>query len=250
MSALLLTRLAEDNQRLAHRFAALGVRTCSLPLLEIEAQAETPEQRRMLLDLDRYQAVMVVSPVAARLGLQRLDQYWPQWPVGIDWFAVGASTARILEQVGLDVQWPQAGQDSEALLALPRWQALLQQPDLRVLIWRGQGGRQWLATQVQAAGGQVDYLELYRRVMPAQLRVQLPRMAAEVGGILLMSAQALEHWHEAAGEDWLRQSAWRCWVPSERVAESAKALGCKDIIVCRGADDDAVIEAVMAHPLR
>lgn len=246
----MLTRSAADNQRLATKLDLLNVRTRGMPLLHIEPQVETPGQRQVLLDIDRYQAVIVVSPVAARLGLERLEDYWPQMPVGIDWFAVGKSTAEVLQAAGLPVQVPGLGQDSEAVLALPRWQALLQAGDLKVLIWRGAGGREHLAEQLRMQGARVDYLELYHRCAAAELPASLTQAAAVgVAGIVVLSVQALEYWHHAAAAKWPEQANWRCWVPSQRVAEHAAGLGCKDIIVCNGADDSAVIEAVMAHPL-
>lgn len=248
--ALLLTRAAADNQRLADKLAARGVRTWQMPLMQLVEEPEDAAARQMVLDLDRYQAIMVVSPAAARFGLQRVDSYWPQMPVGIDWFAVGESTARCLREADLVVQVPGQGQDSESLTALPAWQALLNQPSLRVLIWRGLGGREYLADQVRAAGGQVDYLELYRRQPATGLRESLNEaLQQKPGGILLLSGQALEYWRQAAAEQWPEQCNWRCWVPSQRVAAQAEELGCTNIIVCNGADDDAVIEAVMAHPL-
>lgn len=247
---LLLTRAEPDNQRLASALAALGVSTRSLPLLSIEPQPETPDQRALMLDIDQYHAVIVVSPVAARLGVERLDAYWPQMPVGIDWFAVGHSTAAILQAAGLPAQAPHQGQDSEALMGLPRWQALLGTNHLRVLIWRGVGGREYLAQAIRDKGGRVDYLELYRRCAADDLPRGLQKAAgAGVTGILVLSVQALEYWHQAAAEHWPHQAEWRCWVPSQRVADRAAALGCRDIIVCNGADDSAVIEAVKAHPL-
>ena len=72
---LLLTRQAADNQRLAARFAAEGVETCSVPLLELRPCEEGPVERQYMLDLDRYHAVVVVSPTAARLGLERRRGY-------------------------------------------------------------------------------------------------------------------------------------------------------------------------------
>ena len=51
MSCVLLTRSAEDNQRLAARLRQLGITARSLPLLQIEPQPETPQQRTMMLDL-------------------------------------------------------------------------------------------------------------------------------------------------------------------------------------------------------
>lgn len=247
MKRVLLTRSQADNARLAEQLQVRGIASQSLPLLDLQALEETPQQRSLMLDLDRYHAVMVVSPTAARLGLQRLDRYWPQPPAGQYWFAVGAGTAAPLADYGLPVQYPQQGQDSEALLALPIWSQLLQQERLRVLIWRGQGGREHLANQVRAAGGQVDYLELYRRQPGAGLSEGLANAeAAGVTDILLLSSQALQFWQQAAAGHWSQQARWRCWVPSERVAELARAAGCTDVRVCAGADDAALIAAISA----
>lgn len=244
---LLLTRAEPDNQRLAQALAERGIDSCSVPLIETLELPEGPEQRRLFMDLDLYQAVMVVSPVAARIGLQRLDRYWPQPPVGVEWYAVGAGTGALLRQAGLSARWPCDGQDSEALLRMPEWQRLLELPDLRVLIWRADQGRELLVERVHAAGGRVDCLALYRRQPPAGLDVQLREAArAGVGGIVLLSVQALQNWHQAAAADWSQQRHWRCWVPGERVAQHAIGLGCSDVQLCHGADDAAVLAAVQS----
>ena len=138
---LLLTRPAEECEALAATLAEAGVHSSSLPLLAIEPLTESAEQRAMILELDRYCAVVVVSKPAARLGLELLDRYWPQPPFGQPWF-VGGATGAILEAYGLDVSWPERGDDSEALLALPRLAQALARPDPKVLIMRGEGGRE------------------------------------------------------------------------------------------------------------
>lgn len=250
MSLVLLTRSAEDNQRLIPRLQQLGIHARSLPMLQIEPQPETPQQRTLMLELDRYHAVMTVSPVAARLGLERLDEYWPQPPLGVEWFAVGAGTAAVLEEYGLSVQFPHDGQDSEALLRLSAWDRLLAQPNLRVLIWRGVGGREHLSTTIREAGGRVDLLELYQRGMPAALEQDLTAAAiAGCKGVVILSGQALQHWQCAAGSAWERQRHWRCWVPGARVAGMAQQLGCTDVVSCEGADDDSVMAAILANPI-
>lgn len=251
MSRILLTRQPDDNQRLAQRLSELGVQCESLPLLALRPLDDEGPQRRLMLELDRYQVVIVVSRLAATLGLELLDRYWPQTPVGIDWLAVGPASAAPLTDYALPVQLPDDGQDSEALLRLPLWQAHFSRPDLKVMIWRGEGGREHLAEQLRAAGGQVDYLELYRREPPADLALQLTAVAARgISGIVVLSTQALEHWHENAGADWSQQRCWRCWVPSARVAAQAADLGCHDVVICEGADDAAIFAAVRAHPLK
>ena len=67
---LLLTRPDEECAALAASLGEAGVHSSSLPLLAIDPLEETPEQRTLMLDLDRYCAVVVVSKPAARLGLE------------------------------------------------------------------------------------------------------------------------------------------------------------------------------------
>ncbi|WP_206215660.1 uroporphyrinogen-III synthase, partial [Pseudomonas viridiflava] len=93
-----------------------------------------------------------------------LERYWPQPPAHIAWFTVGAATGRILADHGLAVNYPAQGDDSEALLALPQLHtALAATATPRVLILRGEGGREALAECLRGQGVAVDYLPLYRR---------------------------------------------------------------------------------------
>jgi len=56
------------------------------------------------------------------------------------------------------------GANSEALLAMPE---LAQVNGQRFLIIRGQGGREELANVLRSRGASVDYLDVYKRVMPS-----------------------------------------------------------------------------------
>lgn len=243
---LLLTRPQDECAALAASLAEHGVASASLPLLAIEPLEETPEQRSLLLDLDRYCAVVVVSKPAARLGLERIDRYWPQPPARQDWFAVGAATAAILDDYGLRVHHPEDGDDSEALLALPALARALQVPGPRALILRGEGGREFLAERLRGQGVAVDYLELYRRVLPDYPAGELARRVRDeaLNGLVVSSGQGLEHLLRVAGEDWPRLAGLPLFVPSPRVAELAREAGARHVIDCRGANAAALLEAL------
>ncbi|MEG7359271.1 uroporphyrinogen-III synthase [Pseudomonas citronellolis] len=243
---LLLTRPQDECAALAASLAEHGVASASLPLLAIEPLEETPEQRSLLLDLDRYCAVVVVSKPAARLGLERIDRYWPQPPARQDWFAVGAATAAILDDYGLRVHHPEDGDDSEALLALPALARALQVPGPRALILRGEGGREFLAERLRGQGVAVDYLELYRRVLPDYPAGELARRVRDeaLNGLVVSSGQGLEHLLRVAGEDWPRLAGLPLFVPSPRVAELARDAGARHVIDCRGANAAALLEAL------
>jgi uroporphyrinogen-III synthase len=243
---LLLTRPAEECALLAATLAEQGVFSSSLPLLSIEPLAETPEQRRLVLELDRLRAVIVVSKPAARLGLERIKALWPQPPAALRWFSVGAATGQILSDHGLKVQYPLMGDDSEALLAVPEFAELLHEPGARVLIMRGDEGRELLAERLRQAGAQVDYLPLYRRGLPQYPAGELPRriQAERLNGLVVSSGQGLQHLLQLAGEAWPELAGLTLLVPSPRVAEMARAAGARHVVDCRGASAAALLAAL------
>jgi uroporphyrinogen-III synthase len=243
---LLLTRPAEECEAMATALHAAGIHSSSLPVLAIEPLEETPEQRAMVLDLDRYCAVIVVSKPAARLGLALLDRYWPQPPMRQRWFSVGAGTAAILDDYGLGAFYPRQGDDSEALLAMPELAEALRTPAPRVLIVRGEGGRELLAERLRAQNVAADYLELYRRVLPDYPASSLlQRIEAErLNALLVSSAQGLQHLQRLAADAWPHLADMTLFVPSPRVAEAARAAGMRTVVDCRGASAAALLEAL------
>ncbi|WP_046381671.1 uroporphyrinogen-III synthase [Pseudomonas veronii] len=242
---VLLTRPAEESALLAASLSDVGIFSSSLPLLEIEALPVTPEQQAVWADLGRYCAVIVVSKPAARLGVQRLDRHWPRLP----WFSVGAATAQVLADQGLDVHYPPSGDDSEALLALPALREAIARTDARVLILRGEGGRELLAERLREQGASVDYLELYRRFLPAydpgvlMQRIQLERL----NGLVVSSGQGFLHLQALAGSDWPQVARLPLFVPSPRVYEMARAAGAEKVVDCRGASAAALLVALRSH---
>jgi uroporphyrinogen-III synthase len=246
---LLLTRPAQESAALATVLKNVGVYSSSLPLLKIEPLTITGAQRSMIFDLDLYAVVIVVSKPAARMGLALIDEIWPQPPVQ-QWFSVGAATAQILEDYGLSVAYPVDADDSEALLELLPLRDALARPGTRVLILRGEGGRELLAERLRALGANVDYLPLYRRTLPHYPALELPhRIEAErLNGVVVSSGQGFEHLFELAGAAWPEVARLPLFVPSPRVAELATAAGAQTVVDCRGANAAALLAALRAHP--
>ncbi|MGY2398506.1 uroporphyrinogen-III synthase [Pseudomonas sp. SDO5271_S396] len=242
---VLLTRPAEESIALAASLSDAGIFSSSLPLLETEPLPVTPEQQAIFRDLGRYCAVIVVSKPAARLAVRRLDRIWS----GLPWFSVGAATGQVLAGHGLDVHYPQTGDDSEALLELPALREAVARPGARVLILRGEGGRELLAERLRDRGASVDYLELYRRFLPAYAfgvltqRIQLERL----NGLVVSSGQGFLHLQALAGSDWPQVAQLPLFVPSPRVFEMARAAGAEKVVDCRGASAAALLVALRSH---
>nr|WP_189665447.1 uroporphyrinogen-III synthase [Pseudomonas oryzicola] len=242
---MLLTRPAEDCAALAQSLAVAGVGSSCLPLLAIEPVVVDNRQRRFLEGLSGFQAIIVVSKPAARLLLEQLAQAGLQ-PPRQGWFTVGEATAAVLQAAGLAVNVPSAGDDSEALLALPALRQAVAVPTPRILIVRGVGGRELLAERLAEQGASVDYLELYRRCLPDYPPGTLMRRieAERLNGLVVSSGQGFEHLQQMAGADWPQLARLPLFVPSPRVAEQARAAGAQQVVDCRGASATALLAAV------
>ncbi|NIV28540.1 MAG: uroporphyrinogen-III synthase, partial [Anaerolineae bacterium] len=121
-ATVLVTRPREQAAALCEPLQQAGARVIQLPTLAIEPLAIGPAQRSVILDLDQYAFVICVSPNAARLGLDVLADYWPQWPVQQQWLAVGPATGEAMADWGLNLKVAQQGATSETLLDWPQLQ--------------------------------------------------------------------------------------------------------------------------------
>jgi uroporphyrinogen-III synthase len=242
---LLLTRPAEDCAALAQSLAVAGIGSSCLPLLAIEPISVADQQRPLLESLHDFQAIIVVSKPAARSLLEQLAQAGLQ-PPRQGWLTVGEATAAVLQGAGLEVSFPQRGDDSEALLALPALRQAVAVPAPHILIVRGVGGRELLAERLAEQGASVDYLELYRRCLPVYPAGTLMRRieAERLNGLVVSSGQGFEHLQQMAGTDWPRVACLPLFVPSPRVAEQARAAGAQQVVDCRGASAAALLAAV------
>lgn len=164
-SLVVLTRPEHRNAVVAECLQASGIDTLCLPALHLRPLETSGQEMPWPQDFD---LVVFVSSHAAQSYLERIKYLRPDltWPVGVRAATVGYASAEPLYQSSLipDEQIyhpdPGQGQDSEGL-----WQVL--QPVLtqirRVLIVRGQAGREWLGAQFELAGAHVTRLSLYQR---------------------------------------------------------------------------------------
>jgi uroporphyrinogen-III synthase len=99
---VVITRPEAQAAPWAEQLQVLGFRCARLNLLEISPVAEDDKIRAIknkILDFDLYQKVIFVSQNAVDYGMGWLEDYWPQLPIGIDYFAVGATTAKKINQL-------------------------------------------------------------------------------------------------------------------------------------------------------
>jgi len=122
----------------------------------------------------------------------------------------------------------------------------------RVLVVRGEDGRDWLAETLQTAGAAVSFLAAYRRAAPrpdaagrSVLAEALARPQDHVW--LFSSSEAVGHLGTlAAGADW---SAARALASHPRIAQAAQRAGFGDVGLVEP-QVQAVADAVSGDPGR
>lgn len=241
---VVVTRPQEQSQALVEALQQAGASVLLLPTLAIDPIPIDYPQKAFVLDLDRYSIVICVSANAARIGLDVLSDYWPQWPVAQQWFAVGPATGQAMGEWGLNLKTAEQGSTSETLLDWPELQNLHGQ---RVLILRGEGGRETLAETLRTRGAQVDYLELYRRVMPQVNPAPLIEKLQQGQRVILTvtSGDGLRNLMALVGDGQL-SALCRCpmVVVSGRLAEFAQSLGFDSVLTADSPNTDDMIHCI------
>ena len=228
---ILVTRPGERAANLARRIEEAGGRAIVFPAIEIE---DLPRPAA-LGELARFDLAVFVSPTAAAKVMSQIEA----WPRSLRAAAVGGGTRRELESRGVtNVVSPAHGADSEALLAMPE---LRDTAGKRVVVFRGEGGRELLGETLRARGAQVEYAACYRRTPP---KTPPHWNEDEVHAVTVSSSQGLANLCDVLGEGFLRSRP--LFVPHPRVADAARALSLQDVVLA-GPSDAEMLHALVAY---
>jgi len=165
---IIVTRPAAQARAAVASLKALGVSAVAVPLLQIVPVADPAPLHRAWQSLASNALVFFVSTNAVQQFFAARPAAMA-WPAGTLAAAPGPGTDAALRAAGVadaDRVGPPPGTtqfDSESL-----WQSLSKRnwAGQRVLVVRGEHGRDWLAEQFRAAGAEVVYLAAYARCAP------------------------------------------------------------------------------------
>jgi uroporphyrinogen-III synthase len=228
---VLVTRPARQAAGFAEKIAALGGAPVIFPAIAILPPADRGALERAHAALAECDCAIFVSANAVEYGAPESSR----WPARLLAFAPGPGTAEALAAVGIrGARIPTTTFDSEGLLDLPE---LADVQGKRIVIFRGDGGRELLGTTLAARGARVDYVACYRRARPAGGVGGLAEAfnAGRIDVVTLTSSEGLENlW--GLSDDAMR-TAWRArptFVPHPRIAARARELGLAVIATAGG----------------
>jgi uroporphyrinogen-III synthase len=237
---VVVTRPAGQAAHLAALIRAAGGEPVLFPVLEILDAEDLRPALALIERLEAFDLAIFVSANAVKKALD-LVQARRAWPAGLRVATVGRGSERELQRRGFAaVIAPSERFDSEALLDLPE---LKDVQGKRVVIFRGDGGRELLGDTLSARGAAVEYAECYRRGRPQADVAALLALAArqELDAFTVTSSEGLANLHDMLGEKG-RQSLEQTplFAPHERIAAAARALGVQTVVLTSPGDQGLV----------
>jgi len=237
---IVVTRPAEQSRLLAVALTDAGASPVLFPVLAIADIEDVAPLIAIGERLDSFDLAIFISANAVNKALNVITA-WHPWPSSLAVATIGKSSERELGAFGIaDVIAPRERFDSEALLELPQMQDMAGK---KVVIFRGDGGRELLGDTLKARGAQVDYVACYRRSKPSLDAAPLLKLWAkgELDAVTATSSEGLRNLFAmvgSLGQTWLRNTP--LFVPHSRIAEEARRLGLLRVIETEPGDDGLV----------
>lgn len=245
---ILATRPGGISEQLRESIKRQGGQVLHLPSIEIRPLIKSESAEQLLRTLIEFDVLIFVSKNAVKYaGYLMADIVGQAREKTI--LAIGSGTYKELLGLGFDeVGYTDGNTGSEALLGIDE----LQQENVRnkrIMIVRGQGGRELLGDKLIARGAHIQYVELYLRAKPQIEAVQIKNLwrVDKPDAVLVTSAEGLKNLLEmTAEEERFLFLNTRLVVISPRLKDIAEAMGFSaEIKVAKGYSDDDFMVALM-----
>ncbi len=231
----------------------------ALPLLTIVPKSDPNVAAAIRTAMQTADLAVFVSPNAIECTMRLLGDDWQsiaQRPIPIG--VVGQSSYHALERHGIGrevnlptpiwmpgnpAQWDSEGLWKEIQNRFPSWAGR------RVVVFRGDGGREWLADQLQSVGAQVEAIAVYSRIPLSESSPQWEKVLnADTDSALwiLTSSEAVRHLgvvlKQQCRQDYLASASALC--PHHNIARSAHEIGFGVVLECHSGDAALVSAAI------
>lgn len=241
--SIVVTRPKHQAAAIIGHLQKRGAEVINFPLLAITEPQNAALSQKQLSSIFQYDFLIFTSPNAVEKAFKKISASMiSQANVA----AVGKKTAEMLKHYGVNVAIvPEKNFNSEALLAC---RALQSVQTANIAIIRGEGGRELLRDTLLRRGAQVDYIDVYRRICPAENLLPLVKFQQQgsIDIIILTSVESLQHFFRlGAGLAWVNQVT--LLVGSERIREHVRHTShVGNVLVAADPSDGSIIQCLMS----
>ncbi len=240
---VLITRPAHQAGHLTQKIITLGAKALGFPTIEISRSEHCQETRQINKTIGQYDIALFVSQNAVQYAFQFIDH--SKWPEALKIGVIGKGSADCLQQFSLQsMAMPNQTYNSEGLL---NSELLHHVKDKKIIIFRGQAGRNLLGDTLIERGADIDYCEVYHRGIPAVSSNEYAHIFKNKPDIAIFtSSEGLLHAFKMLKPEHAKTILQTPWLLiSERMKKTAYNLGHNsDIIIAQQASDDGIISSL------
>lgn len=213
-----------------------------LPAIQFGPPPDSQAFQRAIQSVFGQDWLIFISPQAVYASVAAIRSAWPQLPSQVKFAAVGAGTAKALEDAGYNVALCPGEWNSEGLLNQPELKSV---QGKKIAIIRGVGGRELLTETLALRGAEITPLIAYQRLLP-NIDVH-PYLALlekkKVDVVVCSSFEGVQNFKKLfASTGWSTIQQIPLIVVSERIKMLARNLDFQTIWVARNASHEAVLD--------
>ena len=247
--ALISSRPQGTNVQLSDDLKNSEIKLLSFPLTEIHPLNNYQIFDGVIENIKTYQHIIFISTNAVHFFVERVKKLSLQIPKNLIFSSIGPTTKLLLQKkLSVDVHSPIKTFDSEHLLKEKIYNNVEGQ---KILIIRGEGGRETLKNALEEKGAIVNYGECYVRkyvdIDLNQLKNDLVNYHHQF--ILFSSTNSAKHFiHQLSKVD-------SRWLQNIKIIVNHKKIGqqlnkiFKDIFVCNNIDTQNIRKLIVSESL-
>ena len=247
--ALISTRPQKTNLQLSDELKKSEINLLSFPLTEIHPLNNYQIFDGVIKNIKTYQHIIFISTNAVHFFLERVKKLSLQIPKNLIFSSIGPTTKLLLQKkLSVDVHSPIKTFDSEHLLKEKIYNNVEGQ---KILIIRGEGGREALKNALEEKGGIVNYGECYVRkyvdIDLIQLKNDLVNYHHQF--ILFSSTNSAKHFIDQLHNietDWLQNIKI---IVNHKKIEGLLSKIFKNIFVCNNIDTQNIRKLIVSESL-
>jgi uroporphyrinogen-III synthase len=270
-ATVVLTRPLSQCAAMLKTLQASGRKVVHFPMFDIAPLRDETKLTQALPRLSEYALVVFVSPAAIRMCLSQPYFQEHAWPKDLAIAVMGAGSRATLYEFGISsenytVISPSNTErtDSETLLDDLD---LAHLQDQKVLLIRGETGRELFADALRQAQIAVDVVAAYRRVIPEfdsaraetlrkliepNLEQQENQQMSEQAAWVITSSEVLSTLLKWAScltlpDAVVKMQQQKLFVPHFRIAQTAKELGFHSITLTASGDENLLVALQLHH---